>query len=221
MSTDNKDTIENRIKIGFPETKSDWVEAKADLTEEDLFILDQPVMSKWETSYMAALAEVATQNRGRVLELGFGMVISAGFIQNYEIEEHVIIEANKDIYSNLERFAKESKNKVTPVFGFWQQQTANLKDESFDGILFDTYPIVKEEIHKNHFSFFKEAYRLLKPQGILTYYSDEAKDFSKEHLAKIKDAGFKKIASYICPVSAPENCQYWKQETLLVPILRK
>tara|TARA_Y100000034_G_scaffold123768_1_gene171046 strand:- start:476 stop:799 length:324 start_codon:yes stop_codon:yes gene_type:complete len=105
--------------------------------------------------------------------------------------------------------------------GFWEDMTKRLKKESFDGILFDTYPLSKKEIHKNHFPFFKEAHRLLKKGGILTYYSDESNKFSKEHLEKLKNSGFKDIKWESCKVNPPENSMYWRKKTILAPIIKK
>ena len=46
---------------------------------------------------MARLAEIATSKGGRVFELGFGMAISANYIQSHPIDEHVICEANENV----------------------------------------------------------------------------------------------------------------------------
>ena len=73
----------------------------------------------------------------------------------------------------------------------------------------------------NHFSFFKHAHRILKSGGVLTYYSDEIDNFSDEHLGELKKAGFKKNSGLTCSVSPPSDCQYWRSDTILAPIIRK
>lgn len=214
-------TYQTRKEIGFLPDFHLWKDEKATFTGQELIIQGHPVMESWESSYMEELASIASRNGGRVLELGFGMGISALFIQSHDIETHVIVEANTDVFSALMQFAKESVHPIEAIHGFWQDATHALQDESIDGILFDTYPLSEDEIHQNHFTFFDEAYRLLKKGGILTYYSDEITDFSEEHIRKLRDAGFSKIEKKICKVEPPLNCKYWKSKTMVAPIITK
>ena len=79
---------------------------------------------------MAKLAEVATSKGGRVLEVGFGLGLSATAIQKYDIQEHIIIEANADVIKRGEKWAKEQPHKVTFLHGLWQDVVASLPEES-------------------------------------------------------------------------------------------
>lgn len=217
------DTVETRKAIGFV-AKQKWNEAQAEFDEHTLRIAGHPVMEDWETSYMKRLAEIATFRGGSVLELGYGMGISAGFIeQNHEVTSHTVIECHPDVSKKAIDDFRDSVEKSTfHLFtGFWEDITPQIADESFDGILFDTYPLTEEEVHANHFWFFKEAYRLLKKGGILTYYSDEPKSFSTQHLLKLKEAGFHDINFEICEVDTPEDCEYWQHDTMIAPIITK
>lgn len=218
-------TIRTRKKIGFPKKKSDWGMSKAIYKKNNLKIAGHPVMEDWEHGYMKKLATVACANGGNVLEVGYGMGLSAKAIQSKKINTHVVIECHPDVIARcLKDMRKELSNgKLHIMSGFWQEVTPLLADNSFEGILFDTYPLKEEEIHSNHFWFFAEAYRLLKPGGTLTYYSDEAKEFSPNHMKKILEAGFKEsnIAFKICKVKPPQNCKYWRDETFIIPIIKK
>jgi guanidinoacetate N-methyltransferase len=217
-------TINTRKKIGFF-SREYWTTTDAIYDEHTLRIAGHPVMEDWETSYMKRLAEIATSNGGTVLELGYGLGISAKQIQSHKINSHYIVECHPDVIARCVKDLHDSlaTNRLHILSGFWQDITPLLKSETFDGILFDTYPMSEEEIHSNHFWFFGEAYRLLKPGGVLTYYSDEATNFSEKHLSKLKLAGFKKknIGFEVCDVNPPKDCEYWQEKTMIAPIITK
>ena len=218
-------TIKTRKKIGFPERRHDWVHAPAIYDDHTLRIAGHPVMEDWELGYMHLLAEIATSNQGQVLEIGYGLGLSAKAIQSHTIKSHFVIECHPDVITRCikDLYQPMNENRLHVMSGFWQDITPCLRAKSFDGILFDTYPMSEEEIHANHFWFFEEAYRLLKPGGVLTYYSDEATGFSDLHLKKLQCAGFLKrnIQHVICDVAPPVNCEYWQAKTILAPIIRK
>jgi guanidinoacetate N-methyltransferase len=218
-------TVLSRKKIGFPNRRELWNRAKAAFDDHTLRIAGHPVMEDWEADYMDMLADIASSQGGLVLELGFGMGISARAIQKRKIKAHYVIECHPDVAKKcVEDFREEiGTGRLHLLTGFWQDITPLLADKSFDGILFDTYPLSEEEIHSNHFWFFKEASRLLKPNGVLTYYSDEATNYSQMHLDKLIEAGFKRddIQSKICRVNPPPDCEYWQDNTLMAPVIRK
>jgi guanidinoacetate N-methyltransferase len=216
-----RETHRSRLEIGFPDDPRSWRELPISLSDAHLEIAGHPVMEVWERGYMKHLASVAASKPRRVLEVGFGMGISASFLQEYDVEEHVVIEANREVYEALTSFAREAKQKVVPVLGFWQDVTPTFPDGSFSAILFDTYPLAEEEVHQNHFPFFGEAYRLLEKGGIFTYYSDEARSFSRVHRQALRRAGFRDIQGEVCPVEPPPGCRYWKADSLLVPVVFK
>ncbi len=216
-----EETYNERLNIGYDNVRNQWEEAPAYFDDSTLKICGHPVMEGWEDNYMKKLAEVATSRQGVVLEVGFGMGISAGYVQNGNIEKHIIIEANKDVFEKANGFVSQAKKPVELIFGFWEEAIKQILDGTISGILFDTYPLSEAEIHTNHFYFFDEAYRILKPGGVFTYYSDEIDSFSPGHMAALRKAGFNKISSEICQVNPPANCQYWKSNTILVPIVTK
>lgn len=217
------DTIKMRKNIGFPK-KEGWRKLPAIFTKDSLIIAGHSVMENWETNYMKMLSSIVTRNGGNILEVGFSLGIATHFIRRYSnVKNHTIVEFHPDVIKNCERiYSKEIKSgRIKLLKGFWEDITPTIPEKSFNGILFDTYPLSEEQMHKNHFWFLKEAYRLLRKDGILTYYSDESETFSREHIKKLHEARFRKIDFKICKVNPPKNCMYWNQKTILAPIIIK
>jgi spermidine synthase len=93
--------------------------------------------------------------------------------------------------------------------------------KTFDGILFDSCPLDKEVEFFQFFPFFKEAFRLLKDDGIFTYFSDEPKNISNAHKKLLRSVGFTRINFEISKVNPPKDCIYWKHKTIVAPIIKK
>ncbi|MEI6191384.1 MAG: hypothetical protein WCP24_03420 [bacterium] len=218
-------TIKARLKLAFP-NRDEWKKLPAIFTGKSLLIAGHQVMQKWESNYMKSLAAIAVRNGGRVLEVGYGMGISARFIDSLgrnKVTQHYIIEAHPDI-ANLARknYEKEIKlGKVVICEGFWEDVVDSFENDFFEGILFDTYPLTPDELHKNHYNFFKTANRILKKDGVLTYYSDESEGFSDDHIKKLMEVGFKEYSFKACKVSPPKDCIYWDKKVLIAPMVVK
>src|SRR5436309_844702 len=71
---------------------TDWSTAPAEFSAEELVIAGQQVMQRWEHPIMAAMVEAAARDGGDVLEIGFGMGISAELLQQRGVRSHTIIE---------------------------------------------------------------------------------------------------------------------------------
>jgi guanidinoacetate N-methyltransferase len=219
-----KPTIESRREIGFPSGKAEWCDATASYTAHNLWIAGHPVMQDWEDGYMATLAEIVGNVGGRTLEIGYGLGLSAHYLMKMDlVEEHWIVECHPDVIARAVTDLREefSTGRVHLVAGFWEDVVKALADEQFDGILFDTYPLTEEEVHANHFPFFGDAYRLLRPGGVFTYYSDEAVELSESHVDRLRAVGFEDITWTTVPVSPPPDCEYWQDHSLVAPIVRK
>ncbi len=139
------------------------------------------VMMDWETPIMRRSAEWVT-NGGKVesvLELGFGMGISAGFIQNYQPVQHTIIETHLAITERANAWAGERntyydknrlKNRVTILGGKnWFDEFRKSFEKSglqeFDAIFIDTYQDTKLHEFKNYITKF------LKVGGRMTWWN--------------------------------------------------
>lgn len=207
-------------KLPFLKQREQWKTEDIHVNDFQLEIAGHPVMETWEEPYMKKLAEIATTNGGRVLEVGFGLGIAASYIQEKSMTEHHIIEANDQVFERMKSFAKSAKCRTVLYSGFWEEISSNFEDEFFDGILFDTYPITFEELHTARFSFFSEAYRLLKVGGVFTHYSGELK-FTDEYSSYLNQAGFSTYSGSLVSVNPPIDCLYWSNDKIMAPIIIK
>lgn len=167
--------------------REEWVSAPPKLQDGELIVFGEVVMSDAEDAYMRALVDQLMRTPAlvdeapstkRILEIGFGMGISAGHIRSHDSTQsireqgahlqHVVVEPNRDIFasclSEATNRTKSSGYKLTPLFGFWEDVVPLMRSGSFDGILFDPFPSAITV------GFMKQAHRLLKRGGTLTFY---------------------------------------------------
>jgi guanidinoacetate N-methyltransferase len=197
--------------ISYPKSREDWRDMPAHFIDDELEIGGLPVMASFEEPYMKELAKIATSNGGIILEVGFGMGISARFIQEYDIEEHVIIEANSDIFKRLELFVATAKHHVIPIFGFWQDVIDILPVNRFDGILFDPFALSESEWQNWHIDFVQHGYKLLKKGGVYTQYSNFS-EITPEYQQFFREIGFSEINGNVIEVNFPEHSPVGKAQ---------
>ena len=120
------------------------------------------VMMDWEDSLMSASAAYVCQNKGDILEIGFGMGISAGYIQSHSITSHTIIENHPDIISKAQTWASKKSN-VTIITGSWYDVKDNLS--TYDGLFYDTWG------DDNMINFSASLSSLVKTGGVVTWWN--------------------------------------------------
>jgi len=216
----------DRSVIGSPEFTDEmartWAQSDVDVNETHLKIQGHPVMEAWEHPYMQRLAELATSQGGNVLELGFGMAISATYIQNNKkgkkpLVSHHIIEANIKQAARADSWASEKAvSKVVVHRGYSWDVAPSLRDGFYDGILYDTYPLHKGKAGTHHRDFIADAARLLKRGGIFTYFSNSAPKLAEEDMRLLTEAGFECTDEQV-PTDTPEGCEYWRHKYLVAP----
>jgi len=79
---------------------------------------DFEVMMDWEDPLMSASAAYVCENGGDILEIGFGMGISAGYMHSHSISTHTIIENHPNIIPKAQAWALNKYN-VTIITGSW------------------------------------------------------------------------------------------------------
>jgi protein-L-isoaspartate O-methyltransferase len=139
------------------------------MKDEKLTILEDKItidsggilMMEWEKDLMLAHAKLIA--RGDVLEIGFGMGISAQFIQDIGVDSHTIVEIHPVIAERAREWAKDKPN-VTIVEADWFEVVDSL--EKYDGIFYDA----ELDPHAQEFPEWVEK-KLIKLGGIFTFWN--------------------------------------------------
>mmetsp|Transcript_13312 Transcript_13312/g.27174 ORF Transcript_13312/g.27174 Transcript_13312/m.27174 type:complete len:381 (-) Transcript_13312:18-1160(-) len=151
-------------------TKGDYLSRKVRYEGDVLLDEDNDaVMMEWERPIMREHAKVLTgEGRGkRVLNVGFGMGIIDGILQDLEPTHHTIIEAHPDVYSKMKSDGWTSKPNVTVLFGRWQDVISQVEDDSMDGVFFDTYA----ENHTDLEEFHRCLPRIMADGGVYSFFN--------------------------------------------------
>lgn len=190
------------------------------LTDEELTIGEWQVMQSWERPLMEVMAKEVTATKGDILEIGFGMGISANAIMKQGCKSYTVIEAHPKVAENARNWASQTQVPARVIEGLWQEVVPNI-NEQYDGIFFDTYPLSEEERHRNHFSFIPLAPTLLRPHGLLTYYSDENTKFRTEHLELLLTYFSEVKLIKVSTLKPFPDCEYWQDSNMIVPVAKK
>jgi len=126
---------------------------------------ETPIMMDWETDMMKKSAEIICKNDGDVLNVGFGMGIIDGFIEQYNISSHTIIEPHPVVIQKMKNEGWFEQERVNILEGRWQSFFDELP--KFDGVYFDTSPAESSDEHMN---FLTNVHKILKPGGILCFF---------------------------------------------------
>ena len=204
------------------EIAGQWETTHADYASEELSIAGQQVMQRWETPLMKAMAEIVTGTHGDVLEIGFGMGISADFIQQNGTKTHTIIECNADVLSAAREWERGYTGRdIYLVEGRWQDAIDQSK--TYDAVLFDTYPLNESEFLKTVVEsvtfaehFFPTAAQVLRPGGVFTYYTNEIDSFSRRHQRSLFQHFRSITLSVVRPREPPNDCNYWWADSMAV-----
>ena len=158
------------------------------------------VMMDWEREVMRRHAEIVCENNGHVLEIGFGMGISAGYIQDNEPLSHTIVENHPQVITKALDWA-EGKSNVTIVQGSWIDKLDELS--MYDGIFYDAYG------DENFLEFKNQLTSLMKPNGIFTWWN--AFDIKKNVYEFLENVTYEKI------IVAPSDNFYYTSDIYYLP----
>lgn len=207
-----------------PPIGDSWESSTAAQDDKELVIQGQQVMQSWEHPLMQRMAVAAASRGGDVLEVGFGMGISASFILEAGVRSYTVIECNDGVIENFERWRKRyPQTNIHLVRGRWQDVAQHLSD--YDGILFDTYPLSQEEYVRNEVNgrpyshageFFPLAAAKLRPGGVFTYFSCEIDSLSRGHQRLLLRHFDSFEVSVVRDLSPPVGCQYWWANSMVL-----
>tara|TARA_A100001515_G_scaffold51841_1_gene40901 strand:+ start:1087 stop:1659 length:573 start_codon:yes stop_codon:yes gene_type:complete len=165
------------------------------------------VMMDWEHPLMSASAAYVTENGGDILEIGFGMGISAGYIHSHSISSHTIVENHPDIIPKAVEWASNKSN-VTIISQSWMgwidevTTVENKNLPTFDGIFYDTYG------DDDMFYFSSSLSNLTKNGTKVTWWNNET---SETNYYNIPNVTYQSIN-----VNPPENT-YFNSTTYYLP----
>jgi hypothetical protein len=129
------------------------------------------VMGRWETPLMQQHSNLCAHNHGDVLEIGFGLGISADQIQSIGVNSHTIVEIHPVIAQKARDWAANKTN-VTIIEGDWYDLRSTIIQNQYDGIFFDPH------MDPNRRKFRTEVVDLcIKPGGIFTWFKYEELDY--------------------------------------------
>lgn len=146
------------VQLTFDIKTSDWLVWKG-----------QVVMSRGEEHYFSELfKKLAFIQPTTVLEVGFGLGISAELIQQYlRPVHHYIVEIDVGIFQDLQTFAL-GKQGIYPILGDWDTFKS---EKQYDLIFFDTYdyfpPNCSVEVARTQRA--KRARQLLTSNGVFCH----------------------------------------------------
>ncbi|HRI67579.1 MAG TPA: class I SAM-dependent methyltransferase [Polyangium sp.] len=220
------DELSGNLVLGVerPPIDDSWENSAAAQDAAELIIQGQQVMQSWERPLMQRMAQAAARNGGDVLEVGFGMGISASFILDTGVRSYTVIECNDGVIEGFERWRERYPQTETRlVRGRWQDVAEQLGH--YDGILFDTYPLSQDEYVRNEVNgrpyshageFFPLAASKLRPGGVFTYFTCEVDSLSRGHqrlLLRHFDSFQVTVVSGLTP---PVGCQYWWANSMVM-----
>ena len=160
---------------------------------------ESEVMMDWEDPIMSASSAYITEGGGDILEVGFGMGISANYIQSHNISSHTIIENHPQVIEKAIEWSKDKSN-VTIISESWYDVRDSL--ETYDGILFDTYG------DEDMCMFSSSLSCWCKPGTKVTWWNNET---SETNFHNISNVTYQSIS-----VNPPENT-YFNSTTSYLP----
>jgi guanidinoacetate N-methyltransferase len=200
--------------------------AKITATEDSLIAEHQQMMQSWERPLMQRMARGICRRGCTVLEVGFGLGISANEIQQIGPRKHVIVEAHPQIADAARAWRMRHDSDVEIIESRWEK--ADLAERLFDAVLFDAYPCDEVEISENleygrtaAERFFPVAEKVTGPGGRFTFYTGCEMGL----LLRLQDELFLRFGKLclerVGNLEPPNDCNYWISPEMVVVVAQK
>lgn len=200
--------------------REEYLAMDATRSDDSLLIGGRQVMQEWERPLMHALAREVTRNRGHVLEVGFGMGISANYVIAMGCSKYTVIEPHPAVLKEARDWAARQPVPVEVVAGFWQEVIDRLG--VFDGILFDPFEALGEDaLNRLYVPLVPKAFEHLKSDGVFAFFSGAADTLHADQLQLLLQY-FKEVRLFkVSDLRPPSDCRYWSATTMVVPVCTK
>lgn len=188
---------------------------------------DPEIMEDWQCPIMKAMARLAADGHGDVLEVGFGRGIASGYLQSFGVRSHTVIECNEFIVARFESWRAAIPDRdIRMVHGMWQDVIGALG--VFDAVLFHTYPLNEDEqleyvsgsaTFAEH--FFATAAAHLKLGGVFTYMSNEIDSLGRGHQRALL-RHFREISMSVLELELPDDVKdaWWADSMVSVKAVK-
>ncbi|MFA7893821.1 class I SAM-dependent methyltransferase [Pseudomonas putida] len=149
--------------------RSDYLEAEAIYSGDSLRIGDEFVMHEWERPLIRRMVEDLNLTPGdRLLEIGFGMGISASILQEFRPASHTIVEPHPQVLEQAERW-KSGRASIQLHTGYWQK--LGTPAQRYSAIFFDPFSDKMEAVDDENLRFLEfAAQSLLGEDGRLALF---------------------------------------------------
>ncbi|EMG46320.1 hypothetical protein G210_3439 [Candida maltosa Xu316] len=165
------------------QNQQSYLNTKLEYTDDALITKDRKdgVMMSWETDIMKLGSETLfakgsliedneEDSEINVLNIGFGMGIIDGMIQQKSPTTHYICEAHPDVLKKMKQDGWYDKPNVVVLEGRWQDRLDELLSNGkvfFNGIYYDTF----SEHYSDMLELFDYVVGLLKSHGVFSFFN--------------------------------------------------
>jgi len=149
--------------------RTDYLTTEAVYSGDSLRIGDKFVMHEWERPLIRRMVEdLKLTADDRLLEIGFGMGISASILQEFGPASHTIVEPHPHVLVQAERW-KCGRENIQLQPGYWQQ--LNTRAQRYSAIFFDPFADDMNAVDDENLGFLKfAAQSLLSDDGRLALF---------------------------------------------------